>query len=289
MSARIISTLCGAAAATLATGLLHAAPVELLNDSFTDLDRTNGTDPLDSQWYYHANAQADSVSAATGSLVLLRTANTFGFNPHLVTQFASQPLATGDSIKLSFRFKSEGGSSATGIRFGLYNSGASVADQDIFAGGTGASPGTGLLYDDDTGYTVFAPHQGTQAYTLRARPGSAGSNATPVGTTPNSTVLATSSGTTATNTTDFFTPSMELTRTLTGYDYVIDYNGTILAGTTTNVTTSTFNSLSIFNINEENQPFTVDDVIVTYTAVPEPATLAAVGLAGAAFLRRRRT
>lgn len=272
-------------ALALAAFASPAFAITLLDDSFTDLGRTNGADPNDSAWYLLANTTPATNSAASGSLSVGGTTAVQGTNPMLGTTFSSYNLAVGETITLSFDFRSTGPASATGLRFGLYNSGGTNPSGDIFAN----PPSTGTTFQNDLGYSVFAPHQGTQNITLYARPANATNNTIPVSAAANTTVLGSAALASATNTTNFYNASLALTRTLSGYNYAVGYAGTSFSGSTTNVQTSTFDSLVIFSIqtNSLAQVLTIDNVLVT--AVPEPSVYGALGLLlCAAHVVRRR-
>lgn len=236
----------------------------ILDDAFTDGGRTNGTDALDSQWYFLANATPTSAGVTGGELLLGTTsAAVVGTNPHAVTTFPSETLATGETLTLSFNFKSTGAASATGIRFGLYNSGGTNLTGDIYSN----PPTTGTVFQNDLGYSVFAPHQGTQAITLYSRPANSTANTVQLAAAANTTVINNSTNVaTATNTTATYTASLALERTTGGYDYTVSYAGTSFSGSTTTVTTSTFDTLAIFGIEGPNAFLTLDNVQVSVSS-----------------------
>jgi hypothetical protein len=164
---------------------------------------------------------------------------------------------------LSFNFQSTGAASATGIRFGLFNSGGTNLTGDIYAN----PPATGTVFQNDLGYSVFAPHRGTQAITLYSRPANGTSNTLQLAAAANTTVINNStSAATATDTTSTYTASLELTRTSGGYDYAVSYAGTNFSGSTTTVNTSTFDTLAIFGLEGPNAFLTLDNVEVTVSS-----------------------
>ena len=235
----------------------------ILDDTFTDGGRTNGTDALDSQWYFMANATPTSADVTGGELVLGTTSTgVAGTNPHAVTTFPSQTLATGHTLTMSFNFKSNAAANSTGIRFGIYNSGGTNLSGDLYAN----PPAPGTTFQNDLGYSVFAPHQGTQAITLYSRPANSTANTVQLAAAANTNVINNSTSVaTATNATSTYSASLALSRTASGYNYTVTYAGTTFSGSTTNVTTSTFDTLAIFAIEAGNNFLTLDNVKIVLT------------------------
>ncbi len=235
----------------------------VLDDTFTDGGRTNGTDALDSQWYFLANATPTSADVTGGELVLGTTSTgAAGTNPHAITTFPSQTLAAGESLTLSFDFGSSAAANSTGIRFGMYNSGSTNLSGDFYAN----PPAPGTTFQNDLGYSVFAPHQGTQAITLYSRPANSTANTLQLAAAANTGIINNSTSVaTATNATSTYSASLALARTAAGYNYTVTYAGTTFSGSTTTVNTSTFDTLAIFAIEGGNNFLTLDNVRVVKT------------------------
>lgn len=234
----------------------------VLDDTFSDGDRTDGADPLDSQWRLMTNVTPTTAGAAGGAFKLERTTSTsVGFNPHAITNFPTQTVGVGQTISMSFDFQSLGSAGATSIRFGLYNSGGTNLNADIAA--NPVNPGT--VFQNDLGYSVFAPHQGTQAITLYSRPANTTNNSLQLAAGANTTVIGSQAPLAATNTSTVYSANLTLERTSGGYNYSVTYAGTTFTGATAIVNTTSFDTLAIFAITGQNQAFTLDNVRVTVT------------------------
>ncbi len=268
--------------------LVVAAPSQaalVLDDSFSDGDRTDGTDPLDSQWFFLTNIAPDTAAVVGDALTLERTGSTsVGFNPHSVTTFAPQTLGIGDTIILTFNFQSLGGASATGIRFGLYNSGGTNLGNDI----AGAPPATGSTFQNDLGYSVFAPHQQVSNVTLYHRPTNSTNNTLQVAAGANTIVVGSGIQGTATDTATVYTASLAINRfNSTSFNLAVNYAGTSFSENYTPAAlTDTYDTLSIFGITGQNQAFTIDNVRVE--VIPEPSTVAMLGVGMLALIKRQR-
>jgi hypothetical protein len=243
-----------------------------LDDTFSDGDRTDGADPADSQWRLMSNVVPTTAGVVNGAFKMERTTSTsVGFNPHPVTTFPAQTLGVGQIITMSFDFQSLGGAGATSIRFGLYNSGGTNLSGDIAT--NPVNPGT--VFQNDQGYSVFAPHQGTQPITLYSRPANTTNNTLQIAAGANTTVIGSQVPSSPTNTSTVYSASLTLERTGGGYNYTVSYAGTTFSGSTAIVNTTSFDTLSVFAITAQNQAFTLDNVRVSVTTPPSTNGLAA--------------
>ncbi len=141
-----------------------ASPIILVEDSFTDGDRTDGADPLDVAWYkVEEGAPGDQTltvqndDAGIGGGNALAVTHTATDNRRgMLANFSEVTLATfGDSISLSFDFRLLNNpltNSKEDFRFGLLNSNGTVQDSDQL---------TDDIADDDVGYYIRAS-TGTQ-------------------------------------------------------------------------------------------------------------------------------
>lgn len=247
-----------------------------LDDTFTDGGRDNGADALDSQWYVMSNVGPNTAGVVDGALKLERTqSTTAGFNPHAVTTFPSQTLTVGQTITLGFDYRSLGGASATGIRYGLYNSGGTNLVGDV----ANNPPNPGTIFQNDLGYSVFAPHRQTGNILLYYRPANGSNNTLQLAGGANSTVVRNVLQNTATDTATFYQASLAVTRlSATQFNVAVTYAGTTFnQDYTPAAVTETFNTLAIFAITGQNQAFTIDNVRVTLSPPPvvAPNTLVA--------------
>jgi hypothetical protein len=290
-----------AAAALLVVAAVHAAPVVVVDDQFNDGDRIGGSDPLDSPWYTTTNGPATFVGVDTDGRFRIETTATSptGFNPVPSTTFSPQTLSTGDKLRVSFEsvLTTPLTPGTTNVfRFGLYNSGGTTLNNDLI-GAANTLPNTGGIFNNDLGYTVYAPTN--QAGTVNLYPRISANASFAISGAAHGPVLPGSAAVglipsgTATN------HVLELTRTATGYDYYVEHAGVSFSGSTTTVTTSTFDQIQLIaQISAPSaannplglaQSLALDNISVIYTPlVPEPTTLAAVALAGGTLLRRRR-
>lgn len=259
----------------------------LLDDTFTDLNYTNGSDPNDSQWRIHTNSATGTKSAGSGKLVIGRaTTDGNGFNPGAVTTFTSTTLSVGQTIVLTFDATITGGTAAPdNFRFGLFNSGGTNLTGDL----VGNPPATSTTFHNDVGYSVFVPQHTTGTGSLRYRGTTTASNAIQLTGTANLS-FSTSTISSASASGTPFSGSLSITRSATNsYDLSATFAGNTLATTSYSpaLDTSTFDSLSFFSVmNQANMSLTLDNVKVE--VVPEPSSILLLGLASATLITRRR-
>lgn len=271
----------------------------ILNDTFADGGITNGADVLDTNWFLITGsgaltAQSDTTTGpneGVADTALQHAAATFS---GVGGSFTPTTIAVGETMRLSFdvRFTGTPSNNGAGFRFGLYNSnggtiGTGSSGNDfgyVIRSGSGTSSG-GSVAKEVGGST--GPFGGLDILTLgRYTP------APPLGTTSKNYV-------------------MELTRlsaTEIGIGFKIDgvtYSDSVTEGFTTDNGSRT--RLPSVPMGDEPASggaayFTFDEVLIgtgnnatTYRVdnvklevVPEPASLAAIGLLGLALGRRRR-
>lgn len=261
----------------------------ILNETFSDGDYTEGADPADSQWRVHTNIAATTLSGSAGNLEIGRIgANGNGFNPGAVTTFSPQSLAVGETIILSFDFNVLGGTAgADGLRFGLYNSGTTSLSSDL----VGNPPGTGTTFQNDVGYSVFAPLHGTQNASLRYRAASGTNNILQISAAANTSIgtgtigSPTSSGIAS-------SASFSIGRVAANtYNFNVNFAGNSFAVSSYSpaASTDTFDTLTVFTIipaTATYQSLVLDNVKVE--VVPEPSASACALLGLLACTRRRR-
>jgi hypothetical protein len=270
-----------ACAALLVTAPLHAAPVILVNDTFEDgaLPAQTATpgddafDPLDTAFSPFDNTASpnpptlsvtdDSGVGGLGSQALLidNNRNFTGASG----SFAATTLAVGDRLDLQFTTRYLNGPAASGVgfRFGLADGPGGLGYTVTV--GTGTSTGIGFFQNDAA--NAYPNVNGDTRIT------SSGGDSAGIG--PN----------------EIADISLTVTRTVSGIDLTVSYDDTATQSlvTVTDVPGSynAFNTLLLGNGTPDND-ILVDDVSVTYTPIPEPASLALVALGGLLMATRRR-
>ncbi len=225
----------------------------------------------------------------------------------LTTTFAQQSLvAIGDKLTLTLNIRTP----TTGtLPVPAFNTGAGVfqvglfstptttilgANTNSFSGATYVSPttiNTGTVFNDDAGY-IGRYSTSTTTVTSEVRDRSGGTGVTLFAgtfTTVAGTSVA-SQSTIAVDTT--YAVLLELERTATGVRITSSFNGSSVDVTDTTTPNLNFNQIGVFfgsafGLAASRANF-VDDVVVTFTPIPEPTTLAAVAGALVLGLRRRR-
>lgn len=257
---------CVSAGSLFATTTAQATTVQIVNDNFngTSPAETSGDDafvPLDVAW---SRIQPSASAPVIGSGQLGDTGSSAKFRGMIGLLPSAFTLTnTGDAIELEADFRSNNApvlpSVADGYRIGLFSS--------------------------STGYFMDIGVQNTGSLTLEediGGPNLAGNNA-------NSVVRASvASGAPAITTNSFVHVKLTLTKTATGVQIDADYdNGahTLSYLDTTPVTTV---DRIFFGTGDHSVDYWVDNVTVETTVIPEPGSLALLGLGGLLIARRRR-
>jgi hypothetical protein len=298
-----------AAATTLWTATVSlAVPVTLVSDSFVDGGRTDGADALDVAWYTSNNTliapnpaglfvSADTLlnpvapnnglrlNTASGGVVVAPLASTTTLNP-------------GDQISLSFSFRDLGNATAlNGLRVGLWNGGTLIPNNDgsnvapLVSVSSGINDDRSLAVSITNTGSAAAPTASSVALFRRQTNGGAlsGGGTTTDRTFGNTVALASPLGANKTDVVLTYTAGeseVALAVSING----TTVSGLTLAGTSPLGTYGIFNTIGFSQISGgSGVDLRLSDVVVTYTPIPEPATLAGVaGLAGLALRRRRR-
>jgi hypothetical protein len=242
-----------------------------ISDNFNDGDR-NG-------WYF---TNGPTVSAVGNELVVSTTSTSTSIFRRIAGEFSSQTLTNvGDTITLSMDFKLTDFTVANvnrAFRFGLFTTNAT----SLTADSTTSAEATVTALSDDKGYFVGIG-QGTGTSALQREDGTgasfmAGSDAP--------TLLA---GTTTVLDQNWHSVVLKITKD-TASTVLLDFNldgGAIEMSNGGSTTVyATFNNIGLSN-GSSNTDFVVDNVVVDFTAIPEPATLSILALGALAALRRK--
>ena len=294
MKAHWILSLLAGTAATLVTGQT------VFNDSWSDGGLDNGADPQDTAWYTTTSSSA--IEVGTGFMGLV--SGTSGRGIH--TLFTPQALATGDVLKATFTFMTPdtvGSGRSNSIRVGIFNSLGRALDSNQSLSSSSPNP----LFDGLPGYMMHwdlntgSENIGFLEHDVNATLGRF------MSTTDEFIDIDTGGGpySFAANTT--YTGVLTLTRT--GADS-LQLDGLLLSGGNELASFSTVHGSAVnasfdmlaFQVNSNvfgstsssNTPdngIDFSNIMVEYTAVPEPSTVAAfLGLVTLFMaLRRRRS
>jgi len=271
---------------------LVAGAATVLNDTFTDGDRTDGTDAQDTAWF---SVCVPIVSVGTdttltnGNTLSLTTASTStSIFRRLVGEFTTQSLTNvGDKITLSldFRMASLGttGNTNRGFKVGLFNTNGSsmTADGTSSAEPTSSTPNA---TSNDTGYFVGIG-TGTTGTTALMREDGIGATFM-AGT---DIAYLTSSTGTSPQIQDLLAHSLTFTitkdsETTLQIDFNLDGGDIDLTSTGGSTLITSFNEVG-FSTGSYQTGFVIDNVNVEF--IPEPATIALLSL-GFFALRRRK-
>ncbi|MCP5538008.1 MAG: PEP-CTERM sorting domain-containing protein [Akkermansiaceae bacterium] len=250
-------------AATLAAFASTAtAATTLLSDTF-DVGATpslgdDGDDPNDGAWT--ASHVGTSVTLVGDGMP---QNNTLGFSPdttfrYAITTFSEATLGNGDSLDISFKVRATSGPTVASGAFQFVLNDTNAGGYAFFSS-----------WGDGSTNAIWHGNGGLSANNSF---GIDGDDFDVTGTTWH-TVNATITRVDATHLT---------------FTYGLDGTNHVNAVTVEDLTpTFTFNRLHIGNRSSE-QAFLLDDVLVTYQAVPEPSSAALLGLGGLALILRRR-
>ncbi len=283
---------CVAIAAAVA-GVANAAPITLLNDTFSDNERATQSLTTSAAWYLRtASATLPSGYSAAGGNLDLPYVNPSAAHTQVAYFTASGSpisLADGDSISVSADVTLDQLTNSADIfRVGFFNSfaGARVAADDDGANTTtDGYKGYAARFNGSTGLTTFQGRSNTNTNAQLF-----GGNSLPTyAATAGAAGSAVAAGTP-------FSVTFTMTRSGANLNLASSYNGQTYTATANSGFTLDFDTLAFFggtNLTQytaaSGQGLTLDNVVVTYTAVPEPTSLIAVaGLAGLGLVRRRR-
>lgn len=293
---RGLALVLGSVAGMSAANQAVAGAVTLLSDDFNNATVTNGilTSTVNKStvnWYMLGSTSALAVKADGGSNALYRSQIT---TPHAITASFSGPqgapltLDVGDQLTLSFTIHyATTGQTTEMLRLGLFNSNTSPVTANN-------SPDA----NNDSGYFAsLSPHSSaSDVWFFRQEQG-----APLTGKTINWLGHGTPSSQHSFGTTNVHTLTFSIERTdvnAISLTYARDSDALISQLTPTADMPYTpftaFDSIYIGSSSSATSPtfasYFVDNISVTYSAVPEPGTVAlAMGVVGLALARRERT
>jgi PEP-CTERM motif len=315
VSRHLVVAFVAALTSSISTSLYGQAQI-LVNDNFTnavrvgaapsvtgvDRDSTNGSSSND---YVVASNGNGSMATSNGADLASNVATGINGNSFVVTNasagysisthFTSKTLAPLDSISVSLNIRTAlANPTGTGaFRVGLFNSaGTQLTANTSNFGGNG-------VFVDDTGYlasyTLNATSPFVSGQVIERTAGVAANNIFQ-GTVANLGTAATSTNQVVFDTN--YAAVLTITRSADGNSVSItsSFNGVSLSTSDTTLPFTTFDQMAILfgsgfgNATTSRQNF-IDDVVVTYTPVPEPASIAALaglGALGLVAARRRR-
>lgn len=276
----------------------------IVSDPFTDGAKSNGADPLDTQWYY-TGAGTAAVTATSGGSGVGAAANgvlagnpSLAYNPDggfrgLYGNFTSTTLGpvgsetSGLLLTFDFRLRSTT-SNTTGFRFGLINQlGTNIIDDGTAPAGTGNTL-------DDSGFLNTVAIGGptanlVQRTDLTTGSGPFGANGPEIGSSTQSFSLSSTVARSAS-----FLVQRDGTGTLTLSTTIYGeagLTGAVLGTVTTtgytppDSTYFTFDTIGV-GLGSNGNNYSIDNVVLQ--SVPEPSSLTLLGLGALALLRRRR-
>jgi hypothetical protein len=290
----------GFAALTL-TASAQAATV--VNDSWADAGRTDGSDPQDTNWWASTTGTSTTSSAievSPGSLGLVTGSSGRGIHG----TFTPQSLAVGDRLTVTFTFTTPdpvGTNVSTGFKVGLFNASGNPA---LAADLTASSTSPNALYDALTGYMLdYDVNTATANINFREKD-SPGTTGQLLGTTTGYTNLSGGGIVYAFAADTTYTGVYAITRTASGIDLtgsLSNASGLLSTFTTSDAspTATTFDMLAFHanssafgtanTVGAADNGIDFSNITIDVSPVPEPgAALTGLGFACFALRRGRR-
>lgn len=293
---------------TFAINPFVQAQTILLSEDFSDNERSTQNLPSSSTWYSSSNLA--SLNAGSGALVRTGTNSALTY---FTSSASPQILSVGDSLRFNFNISFAGSAPAAPansfFRVGAYNSFATSSDTNASTTATRISAdnlsNSNATYTDYSGYMIGVAFSPTAAGSARMYEKISNSTTTSLFSIgANMSAISPNGGTDLNfvigNT---YSATYLLTRTSTGIDVSLSYDGTFIDSGSNSVSATqstsfsdttpvyTFDTFAFHQGDGSITSTTLDNFVVTYTAIPEPSTYLMVLLAGGilAVARLRRT
>lgn len=286
----------GACACAAVPALLSAGVV--VDDSWADGGRNNGSDPLDTDWWTSSNSS--SIEVGSGFLGLVTGTSGRGIHG----TFPGQALAIGDTLTATFTFvtpETVSAGSSTAFRVGLFDT---TGKPGLAADLSASSGSPNANYNNLNGYMAdFDVNSATTDVAIRERTNMASGQL--MAATGDFTSLGNGGDpyTIAPNT--VYTGFLAMTLTASGLDITasLSQGSTLLTSHTVSDTTPTATTLgmlafhansNVFGnsnaVNTPNNGIDFTNIRIEYTAgvIPEPASLGTLALGLLALRRRAR-
>ncbi len=273
----------------LTLGILLAASTTqaavVFNDPFEDGDRTLGADPTDIVWY-EANQSIvlgvvnDSFAGGSSTKALQADQGNIDALKRIMGQFTPTSLADGDTLSLSFAFRSVTDpppNNSNAFRFGLYNTNGTKITAD--EGSTSNSP----TEIDDFGYNVRIPTGTAASPDIIDEP--AGDNT--LGGTAAGSSIRNSATPIGVSSTAGHVIELLIARTGSQLNFTVKYDtATVATGLDNAGIVTTFDAVYFGSGFINNFDYMIDNVKLEI--VPEPTSLSLLAAAGLMMGRRRR-
>lgn len=271
--------LCLAAAFGLTFTALSASASVLLDDDFSSGVRNVQDLPSQSAWF---NSGSGGGTVVTDEELVF--AATSRYNTTYFTDSGAQSLAVGDSLSFTYTVTTaSGGVSGNNLlRIALLNSGG----QRLTADNQGK---VNTAFGGYVGYAFWTDPYSALAGKSSIQERNAGISDDLFATTPTNpwTGLSTQPGTNLSADIPY-NGSLTITRTATGVNIVSVLNGVTVSVSDESSAFTAFDTISINGTGGFTANSAFDNIVVTYTPVPEPSAGWLLGGAGLAFALIRR-
>jgi len=253
---------------------LRSQATVLLNDTFSDGDRTNQGLPASAHWY--SGGPGTNVSVTDSGLTFRDSSAS---KATAMAYFTPTELRVGQSLTLSFNYRFEQlpdgkGNGDDSFMFGLYNSGGQYQTKDSVGFNN-------KIFEDYTGYAtsgVFGPDSSSLGLDYIQARDKEGKDLLSMDTYTQGKTFKQSGGATPGQ---IYAAGMQIARTAEGLTVTSQIGDTTVVQKYTSEMFTKFDAVGIF-ANGNVGSFSLDNVKMDYTGAPEPSSFFAVTLFGLA-------